>query len=204
MYTLGPHRNSNPPNRKGRLSRKHNGAGNPSVQRCEQGLVFPRKLKQVAVRKLSRRLGESRQPIGPKRIANQFKRDGTRRLECCQSLARRPHVRLQARLHRHADETQFRNSARADCRVRSHHRAVPCRGPGVMDMGSVAKRDQSVYVQEMLHGKSANMARTSSLVTVGPLVGPFVIVRPVDGSRISFGLAIGGIRGVRTIAPFVI
>lgn len=73
-----------------------------------------------------------------------------------------------------------------------------------MDVGSVAKRDQGVNIQKVLHGKSANMARTSSLVTVGPLVGPFVIVRPVDGSRISFGLAIGGVRGVRTIVPFVI
>jgi hypothetical protein len=72
----------------------------------------------------------------------------------------------------------------------------------MVNMGGVAERNQRVDVQKMLHGKSIRMARTSALVTLGPLAGPFVIVSPVDGSRISLGLPSGGFRGVRTMVPF--
>ena len=73
-----------------------------------------------------------------------------------------------------------------------------------MNVRSMGERDKRIYVQENLHGKSAKMALTSSLVTFGLLAGPIVIVSPVDGSRTSLGFPVGAFRGVRTIDPFVI
>jgi len=71
----------------------------------------------------------------------------------------------------------------------------------MVDMRRVSEGDQCIYVEQVLHGKSASAARTWAVVTGWNPVGLRVIVSPVTASLTKRGVPRKRPFGVSTIDP---
>src|SRR5438309_2256883 len=68
-----------------------------------------------------------------------------------------------------------------------------------------SQRHERIHVQQVLHGKSASISRTSSLVRTGASAGPLRTGRPVRGSLTIFARRECFLRGVNTtLAPSIL
>ena len=124
-------------------------------------------------------LGESRQPISPHGVTHHSERDRAGGFKGSQRLERRGDVGLQSSLNGYADEAQLRDRTGAKGRGCSGQGTIPSKRSSMMNVRGVPESDEHIDIEQELHGKSAKMVRTSSLVTVGPFAGPLVIISPV-------------------------
>jgi len=143
------------------FSRQHRGARNSSVESGKDGLVCSRQFEQVPVGEFRMRLCESRQSVGTKRVVQHLESNRAGCFQSGKSLTSGRYVGLESCLNRHTQETQFGDCARVERRSRCGQGAIPSGGSRMVDVRGVPEGDQRIDVKEMLHGKSARMARTS-------------------------------------------
>src|SRR5215510_7924963 len=172
-----------------------------AVQRGQDGLVCPGELRKVPVGGLlwsSDPPGEMGDvPV----VGNENPPHSIAILQLEQEVARlcdRRAILLSLSEHTHkaqfGDRTccQFQNAA---C-LKAFH---PTCNPHMKLVLQYNQRKQSIHVQQVSHGKSARISRTSALVSLGAL-GPAVRTgSPVTGSRVIRAFRERTFRGVRTI-----
>jgi len=172
-----------------------------AVQRCQNGLVGPGKLCEMPVGSLlwsSDPPGEARDVavIGNENPANPL---AAFHLE--QEFARLYHGRaVLLNLPQHTYKAQFGDRTRCQfwnaARAKTFH---PTCNPRMKLMLHYNERKQSIHIQQVFHGKSARISRTSALVSLGAF-GPAVRTgNPVAGSQTIRPLRGRTFRGVRTI-----
>lgn len=116
--------------------------------------------EEMSVCELRRCFGKAGEAIDTKIVSKQLEGNGAGLLQLLERLARRCDIRLKSRLHSDADESELRDRTRAKAASSTACRPKPSQGTGMMHVRSVGQCDQGVDVEQVLHGKSANAART--------------------------------------------